>query len=229
MIASKLLVSPHTRPLVTKDMREFWFRQRQVSPSSAPATVPEPGNSSLGLLLSVGNLETPMEGGLRRAVTEIPTRVRLCSQMNSCADQPPAPAQTQMWDGGFPQPPASYASQCHSAQPGPEVETGQTLSFNKHLMSTCSVPDALRGENKTNTNLILPGAVLPTKPPQPVHCRLCDCSFWGHRLPSCCMRYLGLRTSHVPPNWDFNRGNFQRHLISQPGEQLNLQGKARSS
>lgn len=29
-----------------------------------------------------GNSEAPMEGGLLRTVTEIPTRVRLCSQMN---------------------------------------------------------------------------------------------------------------------------------------------------
>lgn len=89
----------------------------QLGTSSASTTVPEPGSSSLGLSLSVGNLETPMEGGLLRTVTEIPTRVRLCSQMNSCAGQPPAPAQTQMWDGWVPLAPCPLhqpVSQCRA-------------------------------------------------------------------------------------------------------------------
>lgn len=84
-----------------------------------------------------------MEGGLLRAVTEIPTRVRLCSQMNSCAGQPPAPAQTQIGGLGG------------SLSPLPPTPASVT----------CPVPDSLRGENKTNRNLTLPGAVLPLKPP----------------------------------------------------------------
>lgn len=38
-------------------------------------------------------------------------------------------------------------------------------------------------------------------------------AYWGHRL-LCSLRYLGLRTSPVPPSLDFYQGNFQGPLIS---------------
>lgn len=152
-------------------MRRLWFFQLQVSPSSAPAMVPGPPWSSLGLLLSMRCAEAPREGGLLGTVIEILTRVSqstlLPDKLLCRSADTPSPERK---GGGHPRLPATYPSQCHSAETGLGIEMGQTLSFNKHLMSTCSVPDVLLGENKTKADLILPAAALPPKPQQPVSC-----------------------------------------------------------
>lgn len=128
--ASKLLVSPCDQPFVRKEMRRLPPPgEPQLGASLGTGT----GHSLPGLMLTVGCSEIPREGGLPGIAIGIPTRTHQSTLLSNelLCRSVHTPGLTS--DGGLPQLPASYSSQCQrGAETGPEVEMGYTLSFNKH-------------------------------------------------------------------------------------------------